>query len=249
MRIRKLTFTLFVLVALGAAVFALSGCGAPDPETMVDEAIDWIEEADCKAIPNGLDTTPWWLYKKEGRSTVGLTGAVMMDEGTLYVRSTIIQGPGEEPAAPKWVRFSPEDLGERESVDKAKDVLGTWLYVALLEPLLALRTMTVQGEPVENTNGSAWIVKGQLKTVEVLEHLLGATAARRLVEVQLAPDVQLGVTMTADKKTGRPLEVTIERFPGSQIDAMSYTFTRGIWAPASEDVIDLDEYLDSTGAQ
>ncbi len=239
MKTRKM-LVLALMLCLG--VLALTGCGTPGPGKVLDSAIKWIEDTDCQAIPSGVNSQTWWLYQRGGRAMTGLAGSLVINGDMFFVRATLVAAAGEEPASPRWIRFSRQDLTDKDVQEKGKDVALALVAAGLVQPLLAMQTMDAAPEVAESSDGNAWVVTGTVTASATLAQLLGKDVASRFVDAEFL-EAQRAVTVIVDKKTGRPLQTTIETIPGSSVDAISYTWMRGLWTPADEDTVDLNEYL------
>ncbi len=231
---------LLVLLSL-----ALTGCGAPGPKKVLESAIQWVKDDDCQAIGNGATSQSWWLYMKGGRTMTGLAGNLVIDGDTFYIRADASQSSGEASVAPMWVRFSRQDVGDEETVEKAKDILVGLVAASVSQPLLAMQTMTPDSQVAETSDGKAWVVTGKVTTLAQLELLFGKDAAKRYIEAGYEPDLERTVTVVVDKKTKRPLETTIATASVDPVfGKVSYSWLRGLWLPPDEDTVDLNKFLE-----
>ena len=84
---------------------------------------------------------------------------------------------------------------------------------------------------------------GRVATSAQLELLFGKDAATKYMEAGFEPESERMVTVIVNKKTGRPLDTTIQVGSGAAAVSLSYSWMRGLWLPADEDTVDLNEFL------
>jgi hypothetical protein len=239
---------LLLVLVLGLFGLGVSGCGTPGPGKVLDSAIEWIQDSDCQAISNpdlvsgAFDTQSWWLYQKGGRTLTGLAGNLIIDGDTFFVRE-ITPAASTEGQAPRWVRFLRQDLSDEDTLAKAKDLLVSLVGASLTEPLNAMQGMVPDPEVGETADKTAWIVTGKVTTAAQLELLFGKQAATKYLEAGFEPESERMVTVIVNKKTGRPLDTTIQVGSGAAAVSFSYSWMRGLWLPADEDTVDLNEFL------
>jgi hypothetical protein len=244
----KIFKALLLVLVLGLLGLGVSGCGTPGSGKVLDSAIEWIQDSDCQAISNPdpvsgvLGTQSWWLYQKGGRTLTGLAGNLIIDGDTFFVRAVASATPTEG-QAPRWVRFLRQDLSDEDTLAKAKDLLASLVGASLTEPLLAMQAMEPGAEVGQTSDEAAWIVTGKVTTTAQLEILFGKEAATKYMEAGFEPESERTVTVIVNKKTGRPLDTSIQVGSGAAAVSFSYSWMRGLWLPADEDTVDLNQYL------
>jgi hypothetical protein len=234
---------LVLVFALGVLAFVLGGCGAPGSGKVLKSALEWIADADCQAVANGPGGQAWWLYQRGGRTMTGQAGTIVINGDMFYVLAPTVDTADKQTVAPKWIRFSRQDLSNQEVLLAAKDVLVPLVAASLTQPLLVMQTMVADQTVTETGDGTAWIVTGKVAVSAQLQNLLGKVVAAQYLEAGLEAEVERAVSVVVDKKTGRPLETRIEIMDGSSVGSVGYTWMRGLWLPPDEDSVDLTEYL------
>lgn len=248
---------MLTLVVLSAGALSI-GCSdetrlsdQPTAQEVVTAAIDWVEQADCQAVASSAPVAKqaWvWRFQQGGRVAVGVNGAIVIDGDNLYLKIDE-EVDFEAPTAPlMWLRLSPEDFPNTTSIEEAQPVFRNWTEILMTNPLLCMREMTPESTVKDSADGTAWVVTGNVREIDVLGTFLTPAGAAHATEIGYLPPLVAAVTLIVEKDSGTPLETDIAFSSGdpNPNTVFVWHWLEGVWVPPETSTVGLDQYLKTT---
>lgn len=244
------------------SLLLLAGCGSsptttteetsimlpaePTAQQVVDCAVAWIEADDCQAIVSS-DSDPAakpWAYQKGGRAAVGYGGAFIINGTSLYiVAGRVIPLPNaERTGVARYIEVSPTAFPSKGSVQETAGQVFAACQIALLtEPYRAVKGMRADGAVARSEDGTRLTVKGELAVQDIVPAFLGEDGAKWAAELGMLPPYVVPVTLVVDQ-SGRPLDTEVGYFQDPSACTLRFQWVRGLWRPAQEHTMSVQEY-------